>query len=51
MNKKHDREMFQKEDKAHLDIMQKMKELIQSPDAMQQWFNAKRNEFNTLKED
>jgi predicted small metal-binding protein len=47
-SKKHAKEMFQKGDKAHLDAMNKMQELMKSPDAMKAWFENKRKEFNAL---
>ena len=50
LSKKHGMEMFQKGDAAHLEAMQKMKELMQSPDAMNQWFENKRKEFDALPE-
>ena len=45
MSKKHGMEMFQKGDKAHLQAMNKMKDLMQSPDAMTKWMENKRKEF------
>jgi len=50
MSKQHGMEMFKQEDKPHLNAMQKMKELIKSPEAMQQWFENKRKEFDALPE-
>ena len=43
-------EMFQKGDKDHLEAMNKMKELMKTPDAMNTWFEAKRKEFEALPE-
>lgn len=51
LSKKHGMEMFQKGDKDHLAAMNKMKELMTSPDSMQQWFEIKRKEFEELPED
>ena len=48
MSKKHGMEMFQKKDKAHLEAMNKMKVMMHSPDAMNQWFENKRKEFEAL---
>lgn len=48
MSKKHGMEMFQKGDKAHLDAMDKMKELMQKPQAMKEWMEKKRKEFEAL---
>jgi hypothetical protein len=46
--KKHGMEMFQKGDKAHLEAMNKMQVLTKSPEAMKQWMDRKRNEFEKL---
>lgn len=43
-------EMFQKKDAAHLDAMSKMQELMQQPQAMQNWFQSKKDEFEVLPE-
>lgn len=51
LSKKHGTEMFQKGDKLHLEAMSKMKELMQVPNAMQEWFENKRKEFDSLPED
>ena len=48
MSKKHGMEMFQKGDEAHLNAMNEMKELMNSPDAMKTWFDNKRKEFEML---
>jgi len=48
MSKAHGMEMFQKKDQPHLDAMDKMQQLMSSPEAMQNWFEGKRNEFNQL---
>ena len=48
LSKQHGKEMFQKQDNAHLQAMGKMQELMQSPEAMQAWFNNKREEFDAL---
>ena len=50
MSKKHGMEMFHKGDVAHLEAMNKMKERLQSPEAMSEWFNNKRKEFEALPE-
>jgi len=50
LSKKHAMEMFQKGDKAHLDAMGKMRELMQTPEVMKAWFEAKRKEFDDLPE-
>ena len=48
LSKKHGMEMFQKGDQAHLDAMNKMRELMTTPEAMTEWFDSKRKEFNAL---
>ena len=47
-SKKHGIEMFQQKETAHLKAMEEMQNLMRSPEAMQNWFEAKRNEFNAL---
>ncbi len=48
MSKKHGMEMFQKGDEPHLKAMNEMQESMNSPNAMQDWFNNKRKEFESL---
>ncbi len=48
MSKKHGTEMFQAGDADHLKAMNDMQELMKSPDAMNEWFQNKRKEFDTL---
>lgn len=48
LSKKHGMEMFQKGDKDHLAAMNEMKALMQIPDAMKEWFETKRKEFDAL---
>ncbi len=50
MSKSHGMEMFQKNDKPHLEAMNKMRTLMQSSDsdAMTTWLKNKRNEFDAL---
>ena len=45
MSQKHGKEMFQQGDKAHLEAMNQMRALMQSPDAMTRWMENKRKEF------
>jgi hypothetical protein len=47
LSKKHGMEMFQVKDVAHMEAMGRMGELMESPDAMQEWFEGKRKEFNS----
>lgn len=48
LSKQHGMEMFQAGDGAHLKAMQEMQQLMQSPKAMQDWFEQKRNAFEAL---
>ena len=48
LSKKHGMEMFQKGDEAHLKAMNEMQGLMKSPNAMQEWFENKRKEFNNI---
>jgi hypothetical protein len=51
LSKKHGMEMFQKGDQAHLNAMNEMRELMKTTDAMKDWFENKRREFEALPED
>ncbi len=51
MSKKHGMEMFQKNDAKHQNAMAEMQKLMQSPNAMQEWFENKRKEFESLSND
>jgi len=51
LSKTHGMEMFQKKDAEHLEAMNKVNELMNQPQAMQDWFEAKRSEFDALAED
>ena len=48
ISKKHGIEMFQKGDEAHLKAMNEMQELMNSPEAMHEWFENKRRAFDAL---
>ena len=50
MSKSHGMEMFQKNDKPHLEAMNKMRDLMKSSDsdAMTTWLKNKRDEFDAL---
>ncbi len=48
MSKQHGMQMFQENDAAHLAAMNHMRELMQTPDAMADWFESKRREFEAL---
>jgi hypothetical protein len=51
MSKKHGSEKFQLGDKQHLKAMNKMMELMKSPETMNEWFKNKRKEFESLPDD
>jgi hypothetical protein len=51
MSKHHGMEMFQIEDVEHLKAMNEIRELMQKPEAMKDWFENKKKEFNALSED
>ena len=51
LSKQHGIEMFRQNDAAHLEAMNKMQELMQDPAAMQQWFEARKREFEALPDD
>ena len=48
MSKQHGMEMFQSNDEAHLEAMNKVREMMQTPGAMEEWFESKRKEFDAL---
>jgi len=48
MSKQHGMEMFQQKDEAHLTAMSEMQELMQKPEAMTEWFENKKKEFDAL---
>jgi hypothetical protein len=43
--------MFKQGDEPHLKAMQEMSEMMNDPEAMKQWMEKKRNEFESLPED
>ena len=45
MSQKQGKEMFQKGDKAHLQAMSQMSDLMQSADGMAKWMEGKRKAF------
>lgn len=51
MSKQHGMEMFKAVDSEHLKAMNEMQSLMQSPDAMKDWFENKKKEFDALPED
>jgi hypothetical protein len=48
ISKKHGMEMFQAGDEKHLVAMNAMSELMEDPQAMNEWFESKRKEFESL---
>ena len=50
MSKNHGTEMFQKRDEAHLRAMNDMKGLMENPQAMKEWLEKKKKEFDDLPE-
>jgi len=50
MSKQHGMEMFHQNDEAHIKAMKEMQKLMQKPDAMSEWFESKRKEFEALPE-
>jgi hypothetical protein len=51
LSKLHGMEMFQKNDAEHLEAMSKVQAMMQQPQAMQNWFQSKQDEFEALPED
>ncbi|MEL6988767.1 MAG: DUF1059 domain-containing protein [Bacteroidota bacterium] len=48
MSKAHGMEMYQAKDGPHLEAMQEMQILMQNSNAMQEWFENKRREFEEI---
>lgn len=48
LSQQHGMAMFQQQDEAYLKAMQDMQALMQNPDAMKEWFESKRQEFENL---
>lgn len=51
LSRSHGTEMYKKGDIAHLDAMNKMKDTMSDPDAMREWMDEKRKEFEVLPEE
>jgi len=51
LSKAHGMEMFKKQDHDHLEAMNIIKELMKEPEAMKEWFESKKKEFEALPED
>ena len=48
LSKAHGMEMFQKQDAEHLEAMGRIQALMLQPQAMQDWFESKKKEFDAL---
>ena len=51
LSKSHGMEMVKKGDESHFKTMNTMQELMSTPEAMREWFESKRKEFDALPED
>ena len=51
LSQAHGKEMFQINDNSHIIAMNEMNKLMQNNDAMSQWLDAKKLEFEILEED
>ena len=51
MSKQHGMEMFKAKDAPHLEAMSRMRDLMQKPDAMSEWFDGRRAAFEALPDD
>ena len=51
ISKNHGTEMFKQGDEEHLQAMNRMKILMEKPDALKEWFENKKKEFDALPED
>jgi len=51
MSKMHGMQMFQQQDGAHLKAISEIQKLMQKPDAMKDWFDSKKKEFESLPND
>ena len=48
LSKQHGMDMFQKQDTEHLEAMSRIQELMKKPEAMQEWFESKKKELESL---
>jgi len=51
MSKQHGMEMLEINNEAHLKAMSDMQELMQKPEAMNDWFESRKKEFDALPND
>lgn len=50
LSKRHVRLMVEKGDKSHIDALQTMNVIMQSPEVLQEWYKSRRNAFDTSPE-
>ena len=50
ISKKHGMEMLEQGDQAHIEAMEKMKELMSDPESMKEWFETVQKMFDSLSE-
>ena len=51
MSKMHGMEMYQKGDEPHIKVIKEMMELMKDPEAMKEWMESKKKEFDALPDD
>jgi len=51
LSKAHGMEMFQQQDKEHLEAMSKIQVLMTKPEAMAEWFESNKKKFEALADD
>ncbi|MDQ8185664.1 hypothetical protein [Pelagicoccus sp. SDUM812002] len=51
LSKAHGMDMFQKQDPAHLEAMNKMMQLMQNPEEMNKWMDERRKDFEAQPDD
>ncbi|MCF4174843.1 DUF1059 domain-containing protein [Vibrio sp. McD22-P3] len=48
LSKQHGMKMYQKQEPAHLDAMNKIQAMMQNPEEMKAWYEEKKREFDAL---
>ncbi|AYV22961.1 DUF1059 domain-containing protein [Vibrio mediterranei] len=48
LSKQHGMEMYQKQEPAHLDAMNKIQAMMRNPEEMKAWYEEKKREFDAL---
>ncbi len=51
LSKAHGMEMFASQDAEHMQAMMKIQAMMQSPDAMKEYFDSKQKEFEAMADD